>query len=185
MTNKKETLTNNKGDTQSELRPFSKEVELIVHRNYHTISVCPNILMEVMNNDPNTFIPNDWELTQNIFDEVMNDSIDEDFYEGDLYDIQYFLDKELYSGGRYEFEDINQEWVWEHKIKWSLCNIISLWNSDKTESTSYLTPKKEYGGLGTGWLFEKLTEQVIEEMSPFVNNLEQLGRKVKIEKEVN
>ena len=159
--------------SDSNLKPFSKEVELIFHREYHTISVSPNILMEVMKDDPTTFLPPDWELTQTMFDELMEYSIDDDFYEGDLHDISWFIDNELY-GGKYEYEDVNQKWLWEHKIKYSLCSSINIVSIDRRNSTSYFTPKVEYGGLGNEFLIKQLKTDIKLEMNPYVDKLNQL-----------
>ena len=172
--------------SNSELKPFSKEVEIDVYRVTCDINVSPNILMKVMKDDPNTFLPPDWEFTQTIFDEVMEESIDDrygSFWEGDLDEVSYFMNNEIY-GGHYEYEDVNQRWLWEHKIKYELCVSTSIWSVDRRNSTSYFTPKVEYGGLGMGYLGKKLRDQVMEEISPCINKLEQLGRKVRIEEEV-
>ena len=129
-----------------------------------------------MKDDPNTFLPPNWEFTQTIFDKVMEKSIGDrygSFWEGDLDEVSYFMDNEIH-GGHYEYEDINQRWLWEHKIKYSLCSSINIVSIDRRNSTSYFTPKKKYGGLGEGYLIEQLKTDIKLEMNPYVDKLNQL-----------
>ena len=162
--------------SDSNLKPFSKEVEIDVYRVTCDINVSPNILMKVIKDDPNTFLPPDWEFNQTIFDKLMEESISEDsysFWEGDLDEVSWFMENEIH-GGCYEYEGVNQKWLWEHKIKYSLCNHIGIWNEEKTKCTYYYTPKIEYGGLGKEYLIERLKETIDIEMSPIRNKLTQL-----------
>lgn len=144
------------------------------------VGVDPYELIEICKNEVDVVLPEDWTLTQDMVQKMMDKIQDEgDFYEGDFYDVEGELNK-IHNGDDSETEYTNQDYLYRTKLRWTIMDVVRV--GDKTK----FTPKLEYGGVGKHLVTDQYETTYQNEISELESQIKDLEGKInELNKEKN
>ena len=177
MTNEKETITKEK----TILKPYTKEVKIYVYDIRDEIVICPNTLSEILKQRDDIILPYewdkrglpyDWELTQEIFDSLMEDVFGRiqggDVFEGDWFECEEFLENLKEDEYDEDLNYTNQNFVFDRMLKWTFLTKIDF------SGKEYWTISEKYGGRGTKFLLSYLEDDIRKKIDPYNIQLDEI-----------
>jgi len=136
------------------------------------VGVDPYELIEICKNDEDIVLPEDWTLTQDMVQKMMDDIEDDySFIEGDLYDVEDMLNR-VNNGDNSETEYTNQRWLFENHLKHTIMDYVQI------GSKWIYFPKKQYNGVGLGNVTDQFTTSYQNEIDELELQIKDLKGKI-------